>query len=487
MNNNYEKLSEEDKVEIICLAIANSNFKRSASNRISEHSKKIITEVGLIKWAKNNISKDSADDYIISNCSRVSDVLGVLYLATIAGLVKVIKGKIVQSDFDILPLFETISDLRNSEETMQQLFNNKLYQQQLYLRNKVQKVMLGYSDSNKDGGIVTSNFELYKTQIDLEKLTRKNKIELILFHGRGGSISRGGGPVNQSILAQPPNTIKGKIKITEQGEMISSKYLIPQLSKQSLELISSAVLVKASHSYKKIKYKGIDNFIKKFEIISKSAYSAYTDLISHQSFIEYFRTITPIDIVENLEIGSRPSARKAGGDIKSLRAIPWVFSWTQNRQTISGWYGFGSAVFDCLMKKQITPNELKDMYKNWRFFNSLVKNIEMVLFKADMVIGKEYSLLNDKRYIKEIFNFINEEYERSVKAILLITGEKSLLDSDKSLQRTLLLRNPYIDPISFIQIRLIKDYRDSSLKDKNLLDILRSSVNGIAAGIRNTG
>ena len=221
------------------------------------------------------------------------------------------------------------------------------------------------------------------------------------------------------------NTIKGKIKITEQGEMISSKYLIPQLSKQSLELISSAVLVKTANSYKKIKYKGIDSFIKKFETISMSAYTAYTDLISHQSFIEYFRTITPIDIIENLEIGSRPSARKAGGDIKSLRAIPWVFSWTQNRQTISGCYGFGSAIFKCLNKKQITPDELKDMYKNWRFFNSLVKNIEMVLFKTDMVIGKEYSLLNDKKHIKEIFNSINEEYERSVKAVLLITGEKS--------------------------------------------------------------
>lgn len=486
---NFKELDEKKKIKIISEAIGKSNVKTLNRKGLSALARKIIPEVELIKWAKENISINSADDYIISNCSLVSDVLGVLYIASIAGLVKVDKNKIVHSDFDILPLFETIDDLRNSKKTMNELLLHKLYQQQIKARKNVQKIMLGYSDSNKDGGIVTSNFELYKTQINLDNLTQKNKTNLILFHGRGGSISRGGGPLNQSILSQPPNTIKGKIKITEQGEMISSKFLVPHIAKNSLELIASAVLVKTAQSFKKIKLRKIDQYINKFENISEIAYTAYNNLISHPSFVEYFRTVTPIDIIENLEIGSRPASRKKGNDIKALRAIPWVFSWTQNRQTISGWYGFGSSVLESIESGYITEVELRTMYKKWKFFNSLVKNIEMVLFKTDMLIGKEYIDLNQKPFIKQIYYMINEEYEKSRKAVLIITGEKSLLNNDRLLKRTLSLRNPYIDPISFIQIKLIKSFRSTKNQNKRneLLKILRSSVNGIAAGVRNTG
>ena len=208
-----------------------------------------------------------------------------------------------------------------------------------------------------------------------------------------------------------------------------------------------------------------------------------------RNFINYFNTVTPIDIIKHLEIGSRPASRKKGGGPKSLRAIPWVFSWTQNRQTISGWYGFGTAILESINKKEITLIELKKMYKGWRFFNSLINNIEMVLFKTDMIIGKEYTSLNNNKDVKRVFNLIKSEYDKSVKAILSITGGKALLDHDKSLQRTLALRNPYIDPISFIQIDLIKKYRNAKDEKKRneLLNILRSSINGIAAGIRNTG
>jgi phosphoenolpyruvate carboxylase len=349
--------------------------------------------------------------------------------------------------------------------------------------------MLGYSDSNKDGGIVTSNFELYKAQIELEKLTRSKKIALVLFHGRGGSISRGGGPVNESILSQPPNTIKGKIKITEQGEMISSKYLVPQIAQKNLEVISSAVIIKTARSYKNIQHPEIHKYIKRFEKISERAYNHYRQLVDSDNFVDYFRTVTPIDIIENLEIGSRPASRKKGGGTKSLRAIPWVFSWTQNRQTISGWYGFGSSIYDSIENDETSLTELKKMYEGWRFFNSLIHNIEMVLFKTDMIIGKEYTSLNNNTYVKRVFDMIRSEYNKSISAILDITGEKALLDHNKSLQRTLALRNPYIDPISFIQVDLIKKYRNSkSVKKKSeLINILRSSVNGIAAGIRNTG
>ena len=351
--------------------------------------------------------------------------------------------------------------------------------------------MIGYSDSNKDGGIVTSNFELYKAQKNLKKLCDNEKIELILFHGRGGSISRGGGPVSQSILAQPAGTIEGKIKITEQGEMISSKYLIPEIASQSLEFITSAVLVASVESkYKKAEDK-FDTYSDIFEKISSNALESYRLLINYKNFAEYFRTATPIDIIEQIEIGSRPSSRKKNKDFKSLRAIPWVFSWTQNRQTISGWYGFGHSINKCVDEKITSWEEIRKMYDEWEFFKMLVNNIEMVLLKTDMIIGKEYvSLCRNKKTAEEIFEMINKEYELSVKTVLKITGENELLEHNKSLQSSLLLRNPYIDPISFIQLRFMKQYREKnfpkSKKDK-LVSLLRITVNGIAAGVRNTG
>lgn len=485
----FLEMDELEKVKALTSEILDSRIIKLDKLKLSSGTNKILNEVNLIKWAKQNISGEAADDYIISNCSTVSDVLCVLFIAKLTGILKLKNNKIAFSQIDILPLFETIEDLRNSTIVLNDLIKNPAYSQHLKARNQIQKVMLGYSDSNKDGGIVTSNFELYKAQIGLEKLTRAKKINLILFHGRGGSISRGGGPLNDSILAQPPNTIRGKIKITEQGEMISSKFLVSQIAQQSLELIASAVIIKTAGSFKDIRPNEIDEYINRFEKISQRAFTHYRKLINGENFINYFNTVTPIDVIRNLEIGSRPASRKKGDDPKSLRAIPWVFSWTQNRQTISGWYGFGSAILESINKKEISLVELREMYKGWRFFNSLINNIEMVLFKTDMIIGKEYTSLNNTSEIKKVFKLINSEYYKSVKAVLSITGEKALLDHNKSLQRTLALRNPYIDPISFIQINLIKKFRaakKASEKTK-LLNVLRSSVNGIAAGIRNTG
>jgi len=373
---------------------------------------------------------------------------------------------------------------------MEGLYNNKAYAQHLKLRNNCQKIMLGYSDSNKDGGILTSNFELYKAQILLNKISKRKKIKLTLFHGRGGSISRGGGPVNRSILAQPPGTIEGKIKITEQGEMISSKYLMHDIAKKSLEIITSAVLYKTIQPVKKDEIKKIQNNIKKFEKISEYAFEHYRNLINHENFIEYFRNITPIDIIEKIEIGSRPPSRKIRKDIILLRAIPWVFAWTQNRETISGWYGFGYAIESVIKNKIISPLELQHLYNNWEFFNALVQNIEMVLTKTDMIIGKEYVSLYKNKGVMKIFRMIRSEYERSARCVLMLTGENELLDNNKQLQRTLYLRNPYIDPISYIQVNLIRQYRNTRIskkKKEELLNVLRSSVNGIAAGIKNTG
>jgi len=351
--------------------------------------------------------------------------------------------------------------------------------------------MIGYSDSNKDGGILTSNFELYKAQIKLKNLCKEENIDLILFHGRGGSTSRGGGPLHQSILAQPLGTIDGKIKITEQGEMISSKYLIPQIAERSLELMTASVILATAKTKFNQKEDVFYKYEKRFEHISQFAFKHYRELITDPNFYSYFRTATPIDVIERIEIGSRPPSRKKGSDIRDLRAIPWVFAWTQNRQTITGWYGFGFAVTKAVEEKMITWKQLQKMFGEWDFFKALVENIEMVLLKTDFAIASEYlTLCGNDKFAVEIFNRIKNEYDSTRDAVLKITGEKALLDENQSLQRSILLRNPYIDPISFIQVAFIKKYRKkniSSSEKEKLLALLRSTVNGISAGIRNTG
>jgi phosphoenolpyruvate carboxylase len=487
---NYKELAEEEKINILTEEILNPRPLTNNFVNLSEDSSRVIKEFGIIKWAKENISGDSAGEYIISNNAYVSDILSALLLAKEAGLIKSKNNRLAESDVDILPLFETIEDLRNSAGIMELLYNNKAYSSHLSLRNNTQLIMLGYSDSNKDGGILSSNYELYRAQIRLNELSREKKIDHVLFHGRGGSISRGGGPVNRSILAQPYGTIRGKIKITEQGEMISSKYLIHDIALKSLEIITSAVLLKTARSLQGKRKPDISFYIEQFEKLSDVSFRRYRELISHEYFINYFRTVTPIDIIEKIEIGSRPPSRKKKNDIASLRAIPWVFSWTQNRQTIPGWYGFGFAIESAVEYGDLTIKDFRDMYNHWEFFNTLVQNIEMVLTKTDMVICEEYLSLNQSSKAKEIFRMIKEEYERSVKYILMITGEKALLDHNKQLQGSLQLRNPYIDPISFIQVHLIKQYRNKNISEKKkeeLLNVLRASVNGIAAGVRNTG
>ncbi|MCK9425107.1 MAG: phosphoenolpyruvate carboxylase [Ignavibacteriaceae bacterium] len=484
-------LAEEEKIKILTEQFLITRPLIKSEEVFKPETKQVLQEFGLLKWAQDNVSKEACNDYIISTNSFVSDVLTALLLAKEAGLIEVHHGKIISSNVDLLPLFETIEDLQKADEQMEVLFKNDAYKLQLRKRNFVQKIMIGYSDSNKDGGIITSNFELYKAQIRLKKLCKAQNVELILFHGRGGSTSRGGGPLNQSILAQPQGTIDGKIKITEQGEMISSKYLIPEIAERSLELMASAVILATAKTRFNQKEDAFYKYEDRFEHISNFAFEHYRGLITNPNFYNYFRTATPIDIIEQIEIGSRPPSRKKGSNIRNLRAIPWVFAWTQNRQTITGWYGFGFAVTKAVEEKLISWKQLRQMFGEWDFFKVLVENIEMVLLKTDFAIAREYLTLcsNDKSAV-EIFNLIKNEYERTCDTVLKITGEKSLLDENKSLQRSILLRNPYIDPISFIQVAFIKKYRKkniSSSEKEKLLALLRSTVNGISAGIRNTG
>lgn len=485
----FSSFEEFEKNRILLNEISSPRPLVNQFSSLSQKTLQIMEEFSLIKWADETISVWAGKDYIISNCSRVSDVLSAMLIAKETGLVKIEGNGVASSVINILPLFETISDLRECHDIMDELYSTPLYRSQLNARGNIQKIMIGYSDSNKDGGYLTSNFELIEAQKNLRDVSEKAGIEMIIFHGRGGSISRGGGPVYDSILAKPVGTVNGKIKITEQGEMISSKYLLPDLALSNLEMITSAVISASYNSRFSRKTGGAPaEYYKLFSGLSQSAFGKYRSLVTDDDFIGYFREATPIDIIEQLEIGSRPSARKKTKEISDLRAIPWVFSWNQNMQTISGWYGFGTAIHNAVNENITTWEKLKEIYRSWKFFKVLTDNLEMILIKTNMIIGEEYAALCSSPGSARIFSGIKEEYLLTVSAVLNITGHKYLLDSDKALQRTILLRNPYLDPISFIQLRFIREYRSNpEKKDEQILTLLRSTVNGISAGIRNTG
>ncbi|MBE0643257.1 MAG: phosphoenolpyruvate carboxylase [Bacteroidetes bacterium] len=486
----FSGMEEEEKIVLLTRELLNSRPIVSHREELDDATVQVLEEFSVLREGKDQFDEQACNDYIISMTKGPSDVLEALLLARETGLTSVRRQEVTQSRIDILPLFETIEDLRGAAHTMARLFANPAYAQHLAWRDNQQKIMLGYSDSNKDGGIVTSTFELYKAQIALRNVCEQNGIRLTIFHGRGGSVSRGGGPLNQAILSQPVGTVDGGIKITDQGEMISAKYAMPQIALRSLELAASAVLrTTAECSYLPCRLESVKN-IEACERISQDAMDAYRALLQHEYFIPFFRQATPIDVIENIEIGSRPPSRKKSDSIDNLRAIPWVFSWTQSRNILSGWYGFGTAMHRAVEEGRLTWQELRSWHRHWPFFSTLVGNIEMTLLKADMAIAGEYvGLCDDQEKAQTVFSLISREYDRTREAVTRITGGE-LLFENASLRRSILLRNPYIDPISHIQVALLRRYRDATRPGAEraaLLDVLRASVNGIAAGMRRTG
>ncbi|MCL5021345.1 MAG: phosphoenolpyruvate carboxylase [Bacteroidetes bacterium] len=373
----FEPLGEAEKTRILTREVLKARPLVNSNVSLDPEASEVLSEFEAMRFGKEFAGDETCNDYIISMSSAVSDVLTPLLFAKETGLVRVREGKIEESRLDILPLFETIEDLRHCHIVVGNLFRNRAYAQHLKLRGMTQKIMIGYSDSNKDGGIVASNFELIKAQINLKKVCEKFGVTLVLFHGRGGSVSRGGGPLNQAILAQPIGTIEGKIKITEQGEMIFVKYSMPEIALRSIELNASAVVLSTARYKSGEKNVGV-KYIPLFEEISDIAMKHYRKLVTHPGFIEYFRHATPIDVIERIEIGSRPPSRDNGTDLKNLRAIPWVFSWTQNRQLISGWFGFGYALENAVERGIVSWDDLRDIYGKWEFFKALTDNVEMV-------------------------------------------------------------------------------------------------------------
>jgi phosphoenolpyruvate carboxylase len=369
---------------------------------------------------------------------------------------------------------------------MQRLFDCPAYREHLEQRNRSQQIMIGYSDSNKDGGFLQANWMLFEAQKKLADVCEKNSVQLTLFHGRGGSLGRGGGPANRAILAQPPNSVRGRIKITEQGEVISSRYGNHVVANRHLEQLVSAVLLSSDV---RDPAEGIKTWSAIMDEMSAAALKKYRDLVTRPEFIHFFSAATPIQFVDYLNLGSRPARRKQTETIADLRAIPWVFAWTQSRIFLPSWYGAGSGFESWLVKEPANRmQQLQQMYRDWPLFRTLISNLHMGMGRADMETGSRYATLaGDKG--QEIFADILEEFDLTRKRVLEISGHKKLLDTEPWLQGSIDKRNPYVDPLNWLQVILNRKFDDGTLAaDPELLrQTLLLSVSGIAAGLQSVG
>jgi phosphoenolpyruvate carboxylase len=480
----YAALDEEGRTQILEKELAGERPLIPASHNYSPETEEVLKTFQAVASTLNHLNPRAIDTYIISMTHGVSDVLTVLLFFREAGLYQ--KDRF--SHLGIVPLFETREDLKRASGIFDRILKNESYRAHLKLRGDVQEIMLGYSDSNKESGYLSANWALYRAQSDLTRLADSNQIALRLFHGRGGSIGRGGGPTGQAILAQPPGTLKGRIKITEQGEVISDHYAEPATARWHLEQIVNAVL-RGSFPPREVIPKAEWKQI--MDKLAKRSLLTYRALIyDHPRFKEYFYSATPIREISNHRMGSRPARRVADDSIENLRAIPWVFSWMQSRHTLPGWYGMGGAVEEYLKGDPKGLATLQEMYAQWPFFKTVLDNAQMILAKADMDIARRYAeLVGDKALAKEIFDNLKAEHDRTVSVICQIVQAKELLEKDPDLSESIKRRNPYIDPLSFIQVELIKRLRANPTEaDREALEeAILMTINGIAAGLKNTG
>jgi phosphoenolpyruvate carboxylase len=414
---------------------------------------------------------------VISMCRSATDVLGVLLLA---------RWTECDDGLPIVPLFETIEDLQAAPSIMENLFNLPIYREHLTTCDNTQMVMIGYSDSNKDGGYVMANWALYQGQENITKVAQKHNIALTIFHGRGGTIARGGGPANRGIRAQPPGSINGRFRLTEQGEVIAARYSNPALAHRHLQQLVHAVLLASSPTKTKKELPaawraGMDQ-------MAEVGHKMYRELVyENPRFIEFWQTATPLDEIKRMHIGSRPAARGKSSEVTKIRAIPWVFSWMQSRFNLPGWFGFGSA-----LASVEDDSLLHDMYQGWALFKTMLDNAEMSLLKADMGIAALYvDLVPDKELGHEMFRAIRAEYDRTREVVLAISGHANLLDEEPITQNAVQLRNPYVDPLNYIQVEMLRRLRAMPDPDgdeaESIREVIAITINGIAAGLRNTG
>lgn len=479
----YLALNEEARIALLANELRSARPLTSAFVKYSEET---LAELAVFHAAAEAHSKFGADvipQCIISMCKGMSDMLEVALLLKEAGLVHP-SGR---SAINIVPLFETIEDLQASSGIMDRMLSLHDYRKLVDSRGAVQEVMLGYSDSNKDGGFVTSGWELYKAEIGLVEVFERHHVRLRLFHGRGGSVGRGGGPSYDAIIAQPGGAVNGQIRITEQGEIISSKYSNAEVGRNNLEILAAATL-EASLLQPRQSAASAE-YLKAMEQLSALAFKAYRGLVYEtEGFADYFWASTVITEISTLNIGSRPASRKKTREIEDLRAIPWVFSWAQCRLMLPGWYGFGSAVETWIAEH---PDKgmpfLKELYREWPFFRTLLSNMDMVLAKSSIAIASRYAeLVPDAALRESIFGRIRREWHLSIETLLDIMGQERLLQGNPLLDRSIRNRFPYLDPLNHVQVELLKEHRAQN-PDEQVLRGIQLTINGISAGLRNSG
>jgi phosphoenolpyruvate carboxylase len=493
----YAGLTESDKRNLLLGLLRDPRPLRVHGAVYSDHTLGELAIFDLAAVQRRRFGPAALRHYIISHTEDVSDLLEVLLLQKEAGLMRGTLDHDAVNDLIVVPLFETIGDLRNAAGIMQAFYEMPGVLDMIVRSGAEQDIMLGYSDSNKDGGFFTSNWELYRTETELvrvfDPMRQSHGVTLRLFHGRGGTVGRGGGPSYQAILAQPPGTVNGQIRLTEQGEVIASKYANPEIGRRNLETLVAATL-EATLLHPTRSAPAV--FLETAQALSEASMAAYRKLVYETpGFTDYFFDTTPIREIAELNIGSRPASRKANRAIEDLRAIPWSFSWGQCRVALPGWYGFGSAVTAYLAAGSGDRDKrlevLRRMYRQWPFFRTLLSNLDMVLAKSDLGIAARYlELGTDRKRERKIFATIQNECQAAHDALALITGEQERLASNPSLARSIAHRFPYLDPLNHLQVELMRRYRDRSPTEP-LNDRVRRgihiSINGVAAGLRNTG
>lgn len=491
----YAALSDEERESVLTQQLLSDEEIRYDAGSLSPVSREVMETFGAIRFGLDEIDPRSIRSYIISMTSSAADVLEVLLLMKWNGLAVMDGGW--RSSLDVVPLFETIADLQGASRIMEALYTNDAYRHHLRSRDSKQEIMIGYSDSSKDGGILRSYAELHNAQRSLSSISRKHDVEAVFFHGRGGTVGRGGGPEYQAILALPPASVTGSIKITEQGEVISLKYAHTGIARRTLEVTSSAMMLASSRVPGTVRSREESVWQDALAVMAEAAFRFYRSTVYEQvDFISYFKRATPIEYISRLQIGSRPAKRTDSDRIEDLRAIPWVFGWTQTRHILPGWLGVGAGIDAYLCGDKGARRSakrlaiLRKMYTQWQPFRALIDNIQMTLAKADFEIAREYAGLAEGTSGKKIFGALQDEFNRTRELVLLVTQQKHLLDNNETLQRSIRLRNPYVDPMSYLQVELLQRLRSEALSPDERAtaeQLVFLSINGIAAGLRNTG